>query len=223
MGRVGILGGSEEYTGAPYYAGKSALMLGADLSYIFCAESAMTPIKSYSPEVMVVPFYSKDDLGGNDKTCSDIGNLNRTYVSAETQTETGVEGKFSTSLTASRAAIVIEYFPRLHSLVVGPGLGRAPVVMDMTRKIIMAAIGAGLPLVIDADGLHVLAQDLNLIKGYKKCVLTPNAVEFERLRVGVLTQIDVKGKCQDDLESRDLHRQVHALSQVRYVCFPVND
>ena len=50
MGRIGILGGSEEYTGAPYYAGKASLLLGADLSFIFCAETATIPIKSYSPE-----------------------------------------------------------------------------------------------------------------------------------------------------------------------------
>ena len=61
MGRIGILGGSEEYTGAPFYAAKSSLMLGADLSFIFCAEAATIPIKSYSPEVMVVPFYTKED------------------------------------------------------------------------------------------------------------------------------------------------------------------
>ena len=32
MGRIGILGGSEEYTGAPYYAAKAALMLGRPFS-----------------------------------------------------------------------------------------------------------------------------------------------------------------------------------------------
>lgn len=48
-GRIGIVGGSEQYTGAPYYAGASALRTGADLATVFCAEAAAIPIKSYSP------------------------------------------------------------------------------------------------------------------------------------------------------------------------------
>ena len=39
-GRIGVLGGSYEYTGAPYYAAQSALQAGADLAYVFCADGA---------------------------------------------------------------------------------------------------------------------------------------------------------------------------------------
>ena len=34
-GKVGVLGGSIEYTGAPYYAGMAALRAGSDLAHIF--------------------------------------------------------------------------------------------------------------------------------------------------------------------------------------------
>ena len=57
MGRVGIVGGSTEYTGAPFYAAESSLKMGGDLSYVFCAKQAAIPIKSYSPELMVTPWY----------------------------------------------------------------------------------------------------------------------------------------------------------------------
>lgn len=57
-GRVGVLGGSERYTGAPYYAGMAALHVGSDLAFVFCAEEASLAIKSYSPELMVAPVYS---------------------------------------------------------------------------------------------------------------------------------------------------------------------
>jgi NAD(P)H-hydrate repair Nnr-like enzyme with NAD(P)H-hydrate dehydratase domain len=33
-------------------------MIGADLAFVFCAEEAAIPIKSYSPELMVAPVYS---------------------------------------------------------------------------------------------------------------------------------------------------------------------
>ena len=36
-------------------------------------------------------------------------------------------------------------------------------------------------LVVDADGLFLIAQNLTLIRGYTPCILTPNAMEFTRL------------------------------------------
>lgn len=61
-GRVGILGGSKRYPGAPYYAGMAALHAEADLAFVFCAEEATIPIKSYSPELMVASVYSAKDF-----------------------------------------------------------------------------------------------------------------------------------------------------------------
>lgn len=55
-GRIGIIGGSLEYTGAPYYAGIAALKVGCDLVHIFCPSSAAVAIKSYSPELIVHPL-----------------------------------------------------------------------------------------------------------------------------------------------------------------------
>ena len=42
------------------------------------------------------------------------------------------------------------WFPRLHSLVIGPGLGRDPVVLARVRKIVMMAKEMQKNLVIDA-------------------------------------------------------------------------
>ena len=36
-------------------------------------------------------------------------------------------------------------------------------------------------MVIDADGLNALVGELGLVNGYKKCILTPNFMEFKRL------------------------------------------
>lgn len=56
MGRIAIIGGSTEYSGAAYFTGMAALKTGADLVHIFCEESAGTVIKSYSPELIVHPY-----------------------------------------------------------------------------------------------------------------------------------------------------------------------
>jgi ATP-dependent NAD(P)H-hydrate dehydratase len=58
---VGVIGGCFEYTGAPFYAAVSALKLGADLSHVFCDAQAATPIKGYSPELIVHGCLQGDD------------------------------------------------------------------------------------------------------------------------------------------------------------------
>lgn len=55
-GKICVIGGSMEYTGAPYYAAISSLKGGGDLAYILCTKSAAIPIKSYSPECIVYPY-----------------------------------------------------------------------------------------------------------------------------------------------------------------------
>ncbi|OAD56727.1 ATP-dependent (S)-NAD(P)H-hydrate dehydratase [Eufriesea mexicana] len=60
-GRIGIFGGSIEYTGAPYYAAMSALRTGCDLVHVFCAKDASIPLKSFSPEPIVHPVLDQYD------------------------------------------------------------------------------------------------------------------------------------------------------------------
>ncbi len=54
-GRIGVFGGCNMYTGAPYFAAISALKTGADLVHVFCESDAGQVIKSYSPELIVHP------------------------------------------------------------------------------------------------------------------------------------------------------------------------
>jgi hypothetical protein len=57
MGRIGVIGGSIEHCGAPYYAAISAIKLGSDLAWVYCSQAAAVPVKAYSPELIVIPFY----------------------------------------------------------------------------------------------------------------------------------------------------------------------
>jgi hydroxyethylthiazole kinase-like uncharacterized protein yjeF len=52
-GRVLIVGGSSEYSGAPALAALSSLRSGADLSVIACPKSVASPIRSYSLDLIV--------------------------------------------------------------------------------------------------------------------------------------------------------------------------
>uniref|UniRef100_A0A3Q1EAY7 ATP-dependent (S)-NAD(P)H-hydrate dehydratase n=1 Tax=Acanthochromis polyacanthus TaxID=80966 RepID=A0A3Q1EAY7_9TELE len=137
-GRIGIIGGCREYTGAPYFAAISALKVGADLSHVFCTKDAATVIKSYSPELIVHPV-----------------------------------------LDSPNAVEEIEkWLPRLHGLVVGPGLGREDLLL---KTVIEKSKARDIPIVIDADGLWLVTQQPSVIQGYQKGILTPNFMEFTRL------------------------------------------
>jgi ATP-dependent NAD(P)H-hydrate dehydratase len=56
-GRIAVVGGSFEFTGAPFYSAISALRVGGDLSHIFCSKFSSPAIKSYSPEIIVHPVF----------------------------------------------------------------------------------------------------------------------------------------------------------------------
>lgn len=140
-GRIGIIGGCQDYTGAPYFAAISALKVGADLCHVFCTKDAATVIKSYSPELIVHPV-----------------------------------------LDSPNAVEEIEkWLPRLHGLVVGPGLGREDVLLKTAKEVIEKSKARDIPIVIDADGLWLVTQQPSVIHGYQKGILTPNFMEFTRL------------------------------------------
>lgn len=120
MGRIAVVGGSKMYTGAPYFAAQSALLFGADLSFVLCAEEAAIPIKSYSPDIMVTPYYH-----------SNLSNV------------VGENGSgFSFDMD-----IAVSMLPRIHCLIIGPGLGREVPVLHAITTIMQQAMDKNLPYV----------------------------------------------------------------------------
>lgn len=87
----------------------------------------------------------------------------------------------SSDTAESISKSVIGMLPRLHVLVIGPGLGRDPLMQDVCAKVIEAARKENIPFVLDADGLFLAQTRPELVQGYKECFLTPNVVEFGRL------------------------------------------
>lgn len=159
-GRIGIIGGCLQYTGAPYFSSISSLKLGSDLVFVFCSSTAAIPIKSYSPELIVIPILDSINV--------------------------------ETSLP--------RYLSGLHALVIGPGLGNLvkvcqtlPLIMlicfagkdDSMSKVVFTAIEvmkqSNKPILLDADSLHFVGKNLNMIKNYSNAILTPNLIEFSRL------------------------------------------
>ena len=82
---------------------------------------------------------------------------------------------------AAVAKRIVDLLPRLHVLVVGPGLGRDELMQATVARVVAAARERGLPVVLDADALLLVQKDPGLVRGYGLAVLTPNVVEFGRL------------------------------------------
>ncbi|CAN1310580.1 ATP-dependent (S)-NAD(P)H-hydrate dehydratase [Linum perenne] len=163
-GKIAVIGGCREYTGAPYFAAISALKIGADLSHVFCTKDAAPVIKSYSPELIVHPV------------------LEESYIVAE----------------------VDKWMERFDCLVIGPGLGRDPFLLDCVSAIMRQAKLSNVPIVVDGDGLFLITNSLDLVRGYPLAVLTPNVNEYKRLVQKVLG-------CE--VNDADAHGQLLSLSK----------
>ena len=151
MGKVVVVGGCEEYTGAPYFAAYAALKMGADLAHVFCTKGAASVIKGYSPELIVHPYLD------------------------ERSSASGVMAKFEPWM---------EKFKRDGTcVVIGPGLGRHPKILEQAKEILLAFNSNGVPVVVDADGLWMLCEAPDIVKNLQleHVVLTPNPVEHARM------------------------------------------
>ncbi|KAJ3671497.1 hypothetical protein LUZ60_007576 [Juncus effusus] len=153
-GKIAVIGGCREYTGAPYFAAISALKIGADLSHVFCTKDAATVIKSYSPELIVHPL------------------LEESYSVREEEREM-IQSKILTEVN--------KWIERFDCIVVGPGLGRDAFLLDCVSGIMRLARQSNIPTVIDADGLFLVTNNVDLIKGNYNAILTPNKMEYKRL------------------------------------------
>lgn len=130
-------------------------------------------IKTYSPNLMVHPLMRQ----------------------SPSSTASASSAEEPADAVASR---IIDMLPRLHVLVIGPGLGRDPLMQDTIAAVISAARKRDMPVVLDADALLAVQKDPGLVKGYRLAVLTPNVVEFGRLCKALGIEGEGEGKKETD-------------------------
>ncbi|KAM9674586.1 ATP-dependent (S)-NAD(P)H-hydrate dehydratase isoform 2-T2 [Dama dama] len=270
-GRIGVVGGCREYTGAPYFAAISALKVASHKRWTplhrgHCPGILISRIPrtwwpgdlkvdpaAHRPHgdavwlLVTCPLFGRSVTSGSlrpwtaahqaprgRQQCppftpglSQALLLARAFSAASWRGRTAAGADLSHVFCTQEAAPVIksyspelivhpvldspdavrdveQWLPRLHALVVGPGLGRDDVLLENVKGILEASKARGIPMVIDADGLWLIAQQPALIQGYRKAVLTPNHVEFGRLSEAVLGA---------PLDGGDRHGAVLRLSQ----------
>lgn len=136
-GKLLVIGGSEDYFGAPYLASKAASYL-VDLVYLAMPEYSARRIND--PNLILRPFEGR--------------NLGKEDVEDVLAIADGVD-----------------------AVVIGPGIGTKPETKDFVLEFLR---WCEKPVVIDADALKAVAEDLDVLKG-KKFILTPHAGEFRIL------------------------------------------
>src|SRR5215472_3447836 len=150
-GVVGVLAGSQRYTGAAVLSVGGAIRGGAGLVRLVSAKPAADVVRQHWPEAVITVVQPDDQIGAAAAGAMD-----------------GPVG-----------AAAIEAAGRVQAWVAGPGLGTGEDAADL----LAAVLATPLPVLVDADGLTVLAGRKELLSGRAGAatLLTPHAGELARL------------------------------------------
>lgn len=135
-GVLGILAGSDRFTGAAALAVGGALRGGAGMVRLVSAGSAAAVVRQHWPEALI--------------------------------TTTG-DGPHTGDEVAAAG--------RVQAWVAGPGMGTD----EAARRRLAAVLGTSLPVLVDADGLSLVADEKGLLKRSAPTLMTPHAGELARL------------------------------------------
>lgn len=170
LGKLAVIGGCEDYTGAPYFSAHSAMLSGVDLVHVVCEQAAAPVIKSYSPDLMVHPYL-----------------LDSESVRMRVKQGSGS----AEEVMAAQMEKIVGLVSRVDVLIVGPGIGRndgqmKEFLLAILEHVLAKAERKDVAVILDADALYHLSvnkrlQGLVQGSGNPNIVLTPNVVEFQRL------------------------------------------
>jgi len=148
-GVLGLLAGSDRYTGAALLATGGAVHGGAGMIRLVTAQNAATGVRFVHPEVIIT------ELPG----------------------ETTARSKESGSSPAEGKLQFPDDIGRVQAWVAGPGMGTDAAALDRLAGV----LATNLPVLVDADGLGLLASHRDLLPRPAPTLLTPHAGELSRL------------------------------------------
>lgn len=160
FGKVLVIAGSKNMSGACELCAKAAYRIGAGMVKIVTPEENRIMMQSKVPEALLTT-YSSD---------SDKQFLNK------------MKNNFRQDMEWADCIII------------GPGLGKSEMASFLLSEVLRES---GKPLIIDADGINLLAGSEELITylrnhhntGKRQIILTPHIVEFKRLYGGTVDEI----------------------------------
>ncbi|MFI6713364.1 NAD(P)H-hydrate dehydratase [Nonomuraea sp. NPDC050478] len=130
-GVVGVVAGSDQYTGAAVLAVGGALHAGAGMVRYAGPCRPVGQVRARWPEAVVTEL--------DEPSIDDVG--------------------------------------RVQAWVLGPGLGTG----RWARELVLRVLATDVPVLVDADGLNVVAHDVSLLRRTAPVLITPHAGELARL------------------------------------------
>ena len=150
-GVLGLLAGSDRYTGAALLATGGAVHGGAGMVRLVTAPGAAAAARRAWPEVVITEL------------------AERTHVRSDEE--------FEPSTPGDERPRFLEDVGRVQAWVAGPGMGTT----DAAAARLAAVLATSLPVLVDADGLSLLARNSGLLPRPAPTLLTPHAGELGRL------------------------------------------
>ena len=154
-GVLGILAGSQRYTGAAVLSVGGAIRGGAGMVRLVSVRAAADVVRQHWPEAVITVVDPDDSDGAREP---------------------------------ARGHAAIEAAGRVQAWTAGPGLGTG----DDAAALLATVLAAPLPVLVDADGLTLLARNTELLAGRDAAttMITPHAGELARLLNGAHDEIE---------------------------------
>lgn len=157
-GRVAVIGGSDDYSGAPFLAAMSALRCGADLVHVICPPAVAPVIKAYSPDLVVRGIFVLERLA---EVITVMHSCHAVVIGPGLSAASALQNGDPNQLRRMFSLLLSE-------LLRAPELSTVPVVLD----------ACALKLLCELHGDNSQGEGLRLLPRF---VLTPNANEFRAL------------------------------------------
>ena len=168
-GVIGVVSGSERFTGAAVLSVGGAIRGGAGMVRFVSATQAVEVVRQWWPETVITPLPPEPPGGGN-------------------------------RWTDTTAEDFLASVGRVQAWVAGPGMGTG----DDSAELLRAVLRTDLPVLVDADGLTVLAAHRDLLPRQAPTLITPHAGELARLT----------GADRGDIEAQRLRHAREAARQL---------
>ena len=180
-GRLLVIGGSKDYSGAPAIAGMAAIGAGADLVYVASPQNAAEAIKSTSPDLIVKSLEGdKLSLKHSDEILSLVDNVDSVLIGPGAGIDEDTSKLFNILVTKIKKPIVLD----------ADALKQVELSLIKNREDIILT-----PHIFEFKSFFKVENDLKLdIDSYDFSKVDENITEFQKIIRQIKGTVVVKGK-----------------------------
>ncbi|HCA22305.1 MAG TPA: NAD(P)H-hydrate dehydratase, partial [Lachnospiraceae bacterium] len=176
FGKLLLVAGNSEISGAAVIAGQAAFRTGAGLVKIFTDKANRDIIGAAVPEALL-SCYDKKIIAGSDNVDVDENNNDVTVANVDGVSE--IKGFIEDAVKWSTAVAI------------GPGLGTDESAVRLLEMVLDSAQDYDKPVVIDADAINIISAKRDILKKHiintdvltreARMIITPHMLEMARL------------------------------------------